>query len=204
MDLFTEIAGNIMQQYLWESPGDFHRIGIFPGAFKPPHLGHYNVIRQACQENDEVFVFVSKNPRPINEECKDSDRFCGLMSSDKYVGNLGDIKTVTPKFGDVSATLVRKAIQLRDTETLYKNLPQIPEKGEIIDLLLSSGDEITIEQTMKILSIYKPHLEESTGAQLSISISAKSPVTDTYDKVAEINDSRDANNIAISLYAGDK
>ena len=36
------------------------RIGIFSGKFKPPHKGHYEAIKKMAQENDEVYVFVSK------------------------------------------------------------------------------------------------------------------------------------------------
>ena len=39
------------------------RIGIFPGAFKPPHLGHFKTVQRAATENDEVYVFISKKER---------------------------------------------------------------------------------------------------------------------------------------------
>jgi cytidyltransferase-like protein len=38
------------------------RIGIFTGKFKPPHKGHYDIINQALEENDQVRIYVSDKP----------------------------------------------------------------------------------------------------------------------------------------------
>ena len=38
-------------------------IGVFPGAFKPPHKGHFDTIKKAAQENNIVFVLVSAADR---------------------------------------------------------------------------------------------------------------------------------------------
>jgi len=35
------------------------RVGIYPGAFKPPHKGHYEAAKIALSQNDVVFVLVS-------------------------------------------------------------------------------------------------------------------------------------------------
>lgn len=34
-------------------------IGIFPGAFKPPHKGHFDTVKKAAAENNIVFVLIS-------------------------------------------------------------------------------------------------------------------------------------------------
>jgi len=34
-------------------------IGLFPGAFKPPHMGHFETVKKAAAENDVVVVLVS-------------------------------------------------------------------------------------------------------------------------------------------------
>jgi cytidyltransferase-like protein len=39
------------------------KIGIFPGAFKPPHKGHFEMVSRASQENDEVYLFISPKER---------------------------------------------------------------------------------------------------------------------------------------------
>lgn len=38
-------------------------IGLFPGAFKPPHKGHYDTVIKALKENNEVYVLVSNVDR---------------------------------------------------------------------------------------------------------------------------------------------
>jgi hypothetical protein len=35
------------------------RVGLYPGAFKPPHIGHYEAAKIALSQNDVVFVLVS-------------------------------------------------------------------------------------------------------------------------------------------------
>jgi cytidyltransferase-like protein len=39
---------------------DVKNIGLFPGKFKPPHIGHFNTCKRACQENDLVLILISK------------------------------------------------------------------------------------------------------------------------------------------------
>ena len=38
-------------------------IALFPGAFKPPHKGHVDVVKQLLKAADEVVVLISPNPR---------------------------------------------------------------------------------------------------------------------------------------------
>lgn len=38
-------------------------IGFFPGAFKPPHKGHFHTAAQAAKENDSVVILVSGSER---------------------------------------------------------------------------------------------------------------------------------------------
>lgn len=38
-------------------------IGLFPGAFKPPHKGHFETVRQAAVENKELVILVSSADR---------------------------------------------------------------------------------------------------------------------------------------------
>jgi len=38
-------------------------IGFFPGAFKPPHKGHFQTALQASKQNDSVAIIVSGSER---------------------------------------------------------------------------------------------------------------------------------------------
>ena len=42
---------------------DNKTIAIFPGAFKPPHIGHYKVVKQLSTLADEVIVLISPKSR---------------------------------------------------------------------------------------------------------------------------------------------
>tara|TARA_R100000951_G_scaffold83290_1_gene71069 strand:+ start:24031 stop:24585 length:555 start_codon:yes stop_codon:yes gene_type:complete len=39
------------------------RIGFVAGAFKPPHNGHFNMVKQALKENDSVTIVMSEKSR---------------------------------------------------------------------------------------------------------------------------------------------
>lgn len=39
--------------------GNNTSIGLFPGAFKPPHRGHFDTVKKAALENNKVVVLVS-------------------------------------------------------------------------------------------------------------------------------------------------
>jgi hypothetical protein len=38
-------------------------VGFFPGAFKPPHVGHYETARQLAEQNKAAYVLVSGKDR---------------------------------------------------------------------------------------------------------------------------------------------
>lgn len=49
------------KQFLIESASS--SIGLFPGAFKPPHKGHFDTAKQAATDNDIAVVLVSSVDR---------------------------------------------------------------------------------------------------------------------------------------------
>ena len=56
MNLGQYIAEILLEQ-------DKQTIALFPGAFKPPHKGHFEVVKQLLQKADEVVVLVSPKTR---------------------------------------------------------------------------------------------------------------------------------------------
>ena len=54
------LGQHIAQQLLEEQQ---YVIGVFPGAFKPPHKGHFNVVKRLADMCDEVQVFISPKTR---------------------------------------------------------------------------------------------------------------------------------------------
>ena len=54
--------GQYIAQQLLEA-GDKETIALFPGAFKPPHKGHFEVVQQLLDKADQVVVLVSPKTR---------------------------------------------------------------------------------------------------------------------------------------------
>ena len=202
-----------------ESRDGVFKVGIFPGAFKPPHMGHYATALNACQDNDKVYIFVSKKARalttqnisqPGTSDC-DSDRYDNFMNNDKYTSNLLSIQPAACA-RMTSASALRAAISVKDKNTVFKNLPDGVDKDYIFSLLMMSNDtnnpdygHITIDQTMSIWQMYQQLLIQQSGRSdqdIIVKISDISPVKDTYDIVHEINNSDGAGRTSVRLYVG--
>lgn len=214
MERFNSLYKNI----LLEQDNNVFKVGIFPGAFKPPHIGHYTTAYNACKDNDMVYIFVSDKPRPLStqnkggKEAPDINRYANIMKSEKYTSNLLGVQPAGVA-RMTSATTFRTAISVKDKNTIVKNLPEGVDSDAIYSILMRSNDianpgygHVTIEQTMDIWKHYKPLLLKLTGLdedRLQIAVSSPSPVKDTYDLVDRLNNSEHANNTSIKLYVGE-
>ena len=211
---------SLYRHLLVEQDVNFTSVGIFPGAFKPPHVGHYMTALNACENNDKVYIFISKKPRALttqniaqpagSKDC-DADRYSNFMKNDKYTSNLYSIQPAACA-RMTSASALRTAISVKDKNTVFKNLPDGVDKDYIFDVLMMSNDtnnpdygHITIDQTINIWNRYRQLLMRHTRKQekdILIKVSDISPVKDTYDLVSDINNSSDAGKTAIKLYVG--
>jgi len=214
MNKFDRMYGNLLH----EQGSDVYRVGIFPGAFKPPHIGHYTTALNACKNNDKVYIFVSDKSRPLTtkptsgKDVPDSVRYSNILKSDKYTSNLLSVKTAGVA-RMTSATAFRAAVSLKDKVTIAKNLPDGVDKDAVYHKLMQSNDissetygHISIEQTMDIWNMMRPSLLQLSGMgddDLIIKISSPSPVKDTYDLVDQLNKSESAGNIAVDLFVGE-
>lgn len=206
------------KQIIMESNGDVFRVGVFPGAFKPPHVGHFATALDACQNNDKVYIFVSTKSRAltthnvVKKETPDIKRYSNIIKSDKYTSNLLGVQPAGVA-RMTSASAFRAAISAKDKNTVIKNLPQGVDVDQIFNILMQSNDitepgygHVTIEQTMAIWNIYKPLLIEQsnlTSDDIIIKTSEPSPVKDTYDLVDMLNNSDNAGMTSVKLYVGE-
>lgn len=126
------------KQFLLENTGS--TIGLFPGAFKPPHKGHFDTAKQAATTNDVAVVLVSGIDRD------------GISSDDSYyIWNL--YKSFLPK------NLYVYTIQGSPVLTIYqivdilnngqftptpKVLAPLPKAKEIADNLRSLSSPLKI------------------------------------------------------------
>ena len=213
MDNFDTVYKQIIQ----EQTDNLVNIGIFPGAFKPPHIGHYTTAYNACMNNDKVFIFISEKSRALSTQNKgneqpDSVRYSNIIKSDKYTNNLFGVQTAEVA-RMTSASAFRAAIAVKDKNTVAKNIPDGVDKDRIYQILLNSNDissetygHITVQQSLEIWNLYKQNLTQLTGLgddDIIIKSSVPSPVKDTYDLVSELNDREDANTINVRLYVGE-
>jgi len=159
--------------FLFEDTDSSSRnIGIFPGKYKIPHVGHYITAEQACTECDEVYIFISPVPQPIEigstkpeintgkSEPPDIIRYEGILappygkkdpSTNKWINNLGGIQPAEVnrpeglgacKGMELSARYIRKALGERDLNTVKKNLPP----GVSFDTVSDIFDDIYEQQ----------------------------------------------------------
>lgn len=211
------------QYILHEKDDNVNKIGIFPGAFKPPHAGHYYTALNACKDNDSVYIFASSKARALSTQNKskstgkdcDSKRYQNLIKPDsKFTSNLLSIQPAECA-RMTSASAVRAAIALKDKVTVVKNLPEglsDEEKDSIYNIFMRSNDisnddygHITMDQMMAVWNIYGDLLSRESSLSredIKITVSNGSPVRDTYDLVDNINNSEMAGNSSIRLYVG--
>jgi cytidyltransferase-like protein len=83
-------------------------IAIVPGAFKPPHLGHLDMVRQYAQQADEVIVLISsplKASRGVGGKtisARDSQQIWEMLLADQGLSNVR--VEISPKPSPVTAT----------------------------------------------------------------------------------------------------
>ena len=79
----------LYKQILCENTGLFN-VGIFPGAFKPPHKGHFSTALNACMQNDVIWLFVSDKSRIVEQPKHDTGGSSGSCDSDRYANFFND------------------------------------------------------------------------------------------------------------------
>ena len=216
MDNFDQLFSST----ICEQDNNVHKVGIFPGAFKPPHMGHYYTALNACKNNDLVYIYVSKKERALSTQNKsgptgskdcDAERYSNFMKSDKYTNNLLSIKPAECA-RMTSASAMRAAIAIKDKNTVFKNLPENVDRDLIYDILMQSNDvsnsnygHVTIEQTMSVWKLFQEGLIKESGKtneQIRVFVSQISPVKDTYDLVDTLNKGEKAGMTSVNLYVG--
>jgi len=204
---------------------DVTSVGVFPGAFKPPHAGHYYTALNACENNQHVFIFASSKSRALSTHNKasgdtdcDSDRYKNLIKPDsKFTTNMLSVQPAECS-RMTSASAVRAALAIGDQgkDTVIKNLPEgldVDQKEYIWSVLMRSTDvahedfgHITESQMVEIWKIYVESLKRESGnSNINFSVSTGSPVRDTYELVESINNHDqqfDPGHTSVKLYVG--
>lgn len=209
---FEQLYRNVLS----ENIGDVIKVGVFPGAFKPPHVGHYTTALNACKDNDKIYIYISSKPRELSTQNKssggdDSARYSSMFKTDKYTDKLLSVQAAEVA-RMTSASAMRTAITLKDKNTVYKNLPDSVDRDAIYNILMQSIDisndnygMISASQTVEIWQHYKRALMSQTNKSdqdIVINVSDVTPVRDTYELVDTLNNSQNASKISVRLYVG--
>lgn len=113
------------------------KTGVVLARLQPIHNGHLELIEQACDENDQVFIFIGsadkfnqRNPIPINlrvqlvEEALEElakKYFTGVIPADVHIVPLDDLTDESDNSHDWGFYLFTKIIKETDTQyfTIY-------------------------------------------------------------------------------------
>ena len=88
-----------MKNLLQENLKLASRLAVFPGGFKPPHQGHYNVAKYLLRYADKLLVYISPKARDNNFSAKQSKSIWDI-----FVGNDSDIEVeIAPTASPVKA-----------------------------------------------------------------------------------------------------
>lgn len=150
------------------------KVAIFPGSFKPPHKGHFNLLEKIIQNNekydfDKIYIFISFNPRPLDPLLYEPN---SMTSDDLY-----------------------RILKVYDKSIEYKLT-----KKEYIDIFKRLIEDkkipyVNAEQSLKIWEIYKKIIEDKFGTknkdkkipEIIIKISyAPSPILSTATLVSQL------------------
>ena len=127
--IYTGAGGTISQKMAKEAPteaGSKRKIAVFPGAFKPPHKGHMNVVEHFADIADQVVILISpldrKTPagKPIDKGV--SEKIWQIYIDEKGLGNKVSIGS-SPYNSPVQASF----------EVLKGGVPDfVPQAGDLI------------------------------------------------------------------------
>lgn len=122
---------------------DVKNIGIFPGKFKPPHLGHFKTCEEACKDNDITFVLISnKEHDGITPEM--SFKIWSIFS--KHLQNsVPFIVTPTPVLGcyELVNTLNNDSYT-SDTNTYKSNVEELIKNSKVLESFLNVGNNMKV------------------------------------------------------------
>lgn len=122
---------------------DVKNIGIFPGKFKPPHVGHFKTCETACKENDITFVLISnKEHEGITPEM--SFNIWSIFS--KHLQNsVPFIVTPTPVLGCYElVNTLNNGSYTSDTNSYKSNIGELITNSKVLESFLNVGNNMKV------------------------------------------------------------
>mgnify|MGYP003626112551 CR=1 FL=1 len=200
-------------------------IGIFPGAFKPPHRGHYLTAAKACEQCDIVYILMSDSSRALGKASKsvsgpEWEKYAGLLPGGKFADEymhglnlrLAEVDRETSA-SEMRARIADYGLDQHDNITFLQNirefLPDLREEDlmTISDHLIGTIKDgvITANEAELVWRVYVKSLEEKGKAIVELDVTRGSPIKSTYDMCKLLSDEADMRDemYDVLLYTGD-
>ncbi len=154
------------------------KVAIFPGSFKPPHLGHLQMIEKMLLSKspfEKIYILISKKPRPLQPSLYD------ISSLPK-----DDIFLLLKPFQKRLSSKLTKEEYLEE----YKRLIQTKKIPSV------SAEESEMIWKIYIEYLKKKYTKETMNTEIKPMISwAPSPIIATYNLVTQLLKKTKASNI---------
>ena len=175
-------------------------IGIFPGAFKPPHRGHYATAAAACEACDTVYIFMSPKARMLCQPSADNgkpewEKFKGLLEKPRKGLNieLAEVDRQTSA-SEARQRILDASLDRCDMESFTNNIEaylpdlQPAQKHRVVQELMSKSvkdGQITAREASNIWKVYVRQLERDFNmrGQIIFETVPVSPIVSSYDLV---------------------
>lgn len=114
------------------------KYAIFPGSFKPPHRGHYMLLKKLIDDKsiDKIYVIISSKPRYLIDGNKKSGEITAEMSKSIWEIYLKYLITKIDKKIYIMISPLSSPIQMA-----YAIVSKSLKKGDELILVKSSKDE---------------------------------------------------------------
>ncbi len=153
------------------------KIGIYPGSFKPPQKGHYDILEKMINDGmDEIYILISNKPRYLSDIIQKRDL--------------------------ASKELIKSALK-RLIKTNKNKLEKIETKKNIMEFIKNHDGElgkVTAKQSKEIWQIYIKDDKEKINIKISEDIS---PIISTMRLIQNILKNK-KEKTKIYLYKSDK
>ncbi len=115
------------------------KLALFPGSFKPPHYGHYTLVKKLLEDKsiDKIYIIISPLSRYLIEDNKESGEVTAIESEEIWDIYFGKELAVKPRRLYIMISRLNSPIQMAYAiaNSTFKN-----KKGELI-LVKSSKNE---------------------------------------------------------------
>jgi phosphopantetheine adenylyltransferase len=112
------------------------KLALFPGSFKPPHRGHYLLLKKLIDDKsiDKIYIIISPKPRYLIEDNKKSGEVDAETSKKIWEVYLKNIKTDKKVY--IMISRIPSPINMA-----YAIAKRSMKKGDTLILVKSSKDE---------------------------------------------------------------